>query len=313
MNSIETVPAFCPICGKPPGRPHARGRDFEYQTTGEIEWSVKECEACEVLALSPRPSETELPRIYPANYYAYDFTGKKSIGYMVKALLDRRSAGAYLKYAASPGNVLDVGCGDGRLLQTFAELGVPAERLHGVELDARAVEAARAHGFRVEQKRFEDVDYPDGFFQVAVLQQVIEHVPDPRKMIEKLGRVMAPGGAVILETPNTASWDHGLFEKRYWGGYHIPRHFFLFNKRSLRRLVGECGLEVRAVRSLASPMFWIHSFHHAMAEKRFPAFLRRMFEPYPPRPFALALFTLVDTVGKLFGATSNMRLVAVKR
>ena len=104
-----------------------------------------------------------------------------------------------------------------------------------------------------------------------------------------------------------------LFEKRYWGGYHIPRHFFLFNKRSLRRLVEECGLEVRAIRSLASPMFWIHSFHHAMAEKRFPPSCAGMFEPYPPRPFALAMFTLVDTVGKLFGATSNMRLVAVKR
>ena len=60
MNSIDTVPALCPICGKPPSRSHARGRDFEYQTTGETEWTVKECEACEVLALSPRPSEAAL-------------------------------------------------------------------------------------------------------------------------------------------------------------------------------------------------------------------------------------------------------------
>ena len=112
LNSIDTVPAFCPICGRPPDRPHARGRDFEYATTGETEWTVKESEACEVLALSPRPSESELARIYPANYYAYDFIGKKSIGNMGKALLDRRSAGAYLKYAASSGNVLDVGCGE---------------------------------------------------------------------------------------------------------------------------------------------------------------------------------------------------------
>ncbi len=97
MNSIAAVLAFCPICGKPPDQPYARGRDFEYATTGETEWTVKECEACEVLALSPRPSEAELARIYPANYYAYDFTGKKSIGYMVKALLDRRSAGRALR------------------------------------------------------------------------------------------------------------------------------------------------------------------------------------------------------------------------
>jgi 2-polyprenyl-3-methyl-5-hydroxy-6-metoxy-1,4-benzoquinol methylase len=230
---------------------------------------------------------------------------------MVKALLDRRAAAAYLAYGR--GNVLDVGCGDGRLLRAFAGLGVAPDRLFGVELDARAVKAGRAQGFQIEQKRFEDTDYPDGFFHLIVLQQVIEHVSDPRGMIEKLGRVLAPQGAVIVETPNIASWDHSLFRRRYWGGYHIPRHFFLFGKHSLRRLLEQCGFDVTAVQSLASPMFWIHSVHHAMAERRYPALLRRVFDPYPPNPVPLAFFTLLDVLGKAPGVTSNMRMVAVRR
>jgi 2-polyprenyl-3-methyl-5-hydroxy-6-metoxy-1,4-benzoquinol methylase len=311
MSAIATTSAKCPICGSEPSEPHARGRDFEYGTTGETEWAMKRCARCDVLALSPRPADSELNRIYPGNYYAYDFSNRRSIGYMVKALLDRRAAAAYLAYGR--GNVLDVGCGDGRLLRACAGLGVAPDRLFGVELDARAVEAGRAQGFQIEQKRFEDTEYQDGFFHLIVLQQVIEHVGDPRGMIEKLGRVLAPQGAVVLETPNIASWDHSLFRRRYWGGYHIPRHFFLFNKRSLRRLLEQCGFDVTAVQSLASPMFWIHSVHHAMAERRYPALLRRMFDPYPPNPVALAFFTLLDVLGKALGVTSNMRMVAVRR
>ncbi|HTD53144.1 MAG TPA: class I SAM-dependent methyltransferase [Thermoanaerobaculia bacterium] len=310
-DAIRTVPAVCPLCRSEPLEPHARGRDFEYGTTGETEWTVRCCGGCGILALSPRPSDEELARIYPESYYAYDFTSRRSIGYRVKELWDRRSVRAYRQYTA--GNVLDIGCGDGRLLKIFRRLGVSPDRLHGVELNDEAVRAARAHGFRVERKRFEQTAYPSEFFHLVVLQQVIEHVPDPGGMIGELARILAPGGAAVVETPNTASWDHALFRRRYWGGYHIPRHFFLFQKRTLRALLERSGFDVVRVQSLPSPMFWIHSFHHAMAEKGFPSFLRRLFEPYPPNPLPLALFTAADTFGRVLGITSNMRLVAVKR
>lgn len=312
MNVIATVSASCPLCGRSSETTHARGLDFEYGTTGEREWEFKSCEACEVLVLSPRPATSELRRIYPEDYYAYDFTRKRTIGYVAKELLDRLAARTYLSYAGAEGRILDVGCGDGRLLRIFKDLGAAPERLYGIELDDRAVNRAREQGLQVERVRFEEAEYPEGFFRLAVLQQVIEHVTDPRAMIEKLARVLVSGGAAIFETPNTASWDHWLFPRRYWGGYHIPRHFFLFNKRSLPRLLRACGFQVRQVRSLASPMFWIHSFHHVTVEKGFPRFVRWLFDQYPPRGVALALFTVLDTIGKAFGITSNMRVVAVK-
>lgn len=312
-EDVATVPSACPICGQVPEEPHARGRDFEYGSTGDREWSFLRCRPCGVLVLSPRPADSELARIYPKTYYAYDFTSKKTLGYTVKTLLDRRAARTYLKYAKGRGNILDVGCGDGRLLRVFAGRGVAPDRLYGIDLSETAVAAAKSHGLQVECQRLEEVEYAPNFFALAVLQQVIEHVSDPRAMIAKLHRILAPGGAAILETPNTVSWDHWLFQARHWGGYHIPRHFFLFDKTSLTRLLQACGFDVVEVRSLASPMFWIYSLHNRMGEKRFPRFLRKLVDPFPPKPPALLLFTLLDTFGKLLGVTSNMRLVAVKR
>lgn len=313
MTSLRTVPALCPRCGREPSEEYARGPDFEYATSGDFEWTFRRCPTCEIVCLSPRPADEEIPKIYPGNYYAYDFTDTPTIGYRAKTLLDRLSARSYQRAGAPDGNILDVGCGDGRLLQIFADRGVPADRLYGMELDARAVERARSRGFHVEQARFEEVPYPAGSFGLIVLQQVIEHVPDPRSVIAKLRELLRPGGAAVLETPNIASWDHSLFRRRHWGGYHIPRHFYLFNHRSLPALLREMGFQVPKVVSLASPNFWIQSVHHASVEARLPAFWTRLFTPHPPRFLPLALFSTVDAFGKLLGTTSNMRVIAVKR
>jgi SAM-dependent methyltransferase len=311
MTSVGTVIAHCPICGREPSLEHARGPDFEYASTGDTEWTFRRCTTCDVVSLSPRPDESALSVIYPSNYYAYDFDATPSIGYRVKEWLDRRSAGSYLAAAPRDGNVLDIGCGDGRLLRILHARGVARDRLYGVELDARAVEAARGHGFRVSLGRFEDADLPEGTFALIVLQQVIEHVPDPRRMVERVRALLAAGGAVVIETPNTRSWDHRLFSKRYWGGYHIPRHFHLFNDRSLPALLRSAGLCVTRVDSLASPNFWIQSLHHRAAESGGPGWVRFL-RPHPPRFLPLAVFSAVDAVGKLFRLTSNMRVVAIR-
>jgi SAM-dependent methyltransferase len=312
--SLETVEAACPLCGRRPTELHASGPDYDYATSGDTVWTFRRCAACGIVSLDPRPKETELPRIYPGNYYAYDFTENPSLGHRVKTLLDRRAVRAYLRHVrGGPGNVLDVGCGDGRLLRIFGECGIPPEKLYGMELDQQAVDRARARGLQVVRGRFEDVAYADGFFSLAVLQQVIEHVPDPRGFVRRLHRVLAPGGAAVVETPNVASWDHAVFRKSYWGGYHIPRHFFLFDRPSLSRLLDEEGFDVVEARCLPSPMFWIQSVSHAMAEHGAPGLLRRVFDPYRPLLPALALFTVLDVLGAPFGVTSNMRVVGIRR
>jgi 2-polyprenyl-3-methyl-5-hydroxy-6-metoxy-1,4-benzoquinol methylase len=311
---IETVDGICPLCRQRPTEAHAQGPDFDYGISGDRIWTLRRCSGCRVILLDPRPSESELQRIYPKDYYAYEFTEKQTIGHRVKTLLDRRAVRSYLRHPrVHPGNILDVGCGDGRLLRLFGDCGIPARNLYGMELNERAVLRARQQGLQVELGRFEDVTYGPEFFSLAVLQQVIEHVPDPRTFLRRLHRVLAPGGAAVIETPNIASWDHALFRRRYWGGYHIPRHFCLFDSASLARLMEEEGFEVVEARCLLSPMFWIQSVFHAMTEHGFPRVLRKIFDPYHPSVLALFTFAALDLCGKPFGFTSNIRVVGIRR
>jgi 2-polyprenyl-3-methyl-5-hydroxy-6-metoxy-1,4-benzoquinol methylase len=311
--TLGTHAAACPICAQAPEESHASGPDFEYDTTPGVEWSYLRCSRCDVIMISPCPDEAALGTLYPPNYYAYDFSTKKSLGFRVKELLDRRSVRAYLDVALPGRPILDVGCGDGRLLRMFASQGMEPAQLHGMELDPRAVERARAQGLNVKLGRFEDLDYAPRSFGLVVMQQVIEHVIDPRDVLARVHEVLAPGGAVVLETPNTASWDHGLFSRRYWGGYHIPRHLFLFNPKSLSRLLDETGFRVERVRHLASPSFWIQSVHHLLADRGAPSGLVDFFGTQPSNPVTLAAFSALDGFGKLFGITSNMRVIGVRQ
>jgi 2-polyprenyl-3-methyl-5-hydroxy-6-metoxy-1,4-benzoquinol methylase len=311
--SLGTHAAVCPICSEAPDEPHAAGPDFEYDTTPGVEWSFVRCSRCDVILLSPCPDESSLGTLYPSNYYAYDFSTKQSLGFRVKALLDQRSVRAYLDVAVPGLPILDVGCGDGRLLTMFAAQGVARERLYGMELDPRAVEQARGKGLNVSLGRFEDVDYAPRSFGLVVMQQVIEHVINPRDVLTRVHDLLAPGGAVVLETPNAASWDHWLFSRRYWGGYHIPRHLVLFNAKSLSRLLDTLGFRVERVRHLASPAFWIQSIHHLLADRGAPKGLVNFFGTQPPNPLTLGAFTALDGVGKLFGITSNMRIIGVRQ
>ena len=135
---------------------------------------------------------------------------------------------------------------------------------------------------------------------------------DPSACLSALSSSLVDGGALVLETPNTRGLDARIFGGRHWGGYHTPRHLFLFNPAALARLGERAGLNLESVRALPSPNFWIQSVHHAASERagRIPRYISELFQPHPPAPLPLALFTAVDLVARAaLGSTSNMRLI----
>jgi hypothetical protein len=142
---------------------------------------------------------------------------------------------------------------------------------------------------------------------VFVLNQVIEHLPAPGPFISRLAAALRPGGYLILETSNARGLDARLFRRRYWGGYHVPRHMVLFEDGNLRRLVERCGLQVVEQHHLASPAFWVQSLHHLLIESRAPALASLCTLRNVP---LVAAFALRDIVAARISVTSNQRLVA---
>jgi len=118
--------------------------------------------------------------------------------------------------ATRPGaRLLDLGCGGGALAPH-----VPAGyEHHGVDLNAAALAQAQARGVRVLQADVTAVGLPDGFADVVVAGELLEHVPGPERVVAEAVRLLRPGGTVVFDTIADTLWARISL---VWIGERLP-------------------------------------------------------------------------------------------
>lgn len=100
-------------------------------------------------------------------------------------------------------HALDVGCGAGLLAEPLARMGA---KVTGVDAAPENIAAARTHaagqGLSIQYHAGELADLPPATFDLVTSMEVVEHVTDPAAFIGELAARLAPGGLMILSTPN---------------------------------------------------------------------------------------------------------------
>ena len=140
------------------------------------------------------------------------------------------------------GALLDVGCSTGLFLNEMRRYG--QWKLAGIEIDARAAAyAANRFDLDVYNGQIGQAPWPAQSFDVVTLWDVLEHLPDPGSALRHLGALMAEGGLLIVSVPNLDSVDAARFG-RHWTGLDVPRHFSVFRKRDIIRLMEGTGYRV---------------------------------------------------------------------
>lgn len=129
----------------------------------------------------------------------------KSIPYMEQLKKHDLSVfGKYLgkirRYVPKGYKILDVGCGVGQVSNFLQDKGY---KMTGVDLSSLLIKEAK----KVKKAKFEVMDatelkFEDNSFDAAISAETIEHVPNPRKMIKEMIRVVRPRGYIILRYPN---------------------------------------------------------------------------------------------------------------
>ncbi len=145
--------------------------------------------------------------------------------------------------------ILDVGCGNGLFTVPLAE----NHHLCGIDFSEGMIEYAFANGLDAKQGSAEELPYEDDSFDAVLSIEMIQCVPNFKKAIEEMARVLKPGGKLVLQTLNRRSWlrrFHSLFEKNY-------RELHMFRSEELRELAEGAGLGVRSVvyNSYPVPLF----------------------------------------------------------
>lgn len=149
------------------------------------------------------------------------------------------------------GNLLDMGCGEGALLDRLRDRFSGSWRLTGFEVSQVRADFARQRGHEVVVAADGEVPLETGAFDVVVSSHVIEHVPDDRAYAGQLARLARPGGHVYVETPLrlAGGW---YFRRNPEAGWVLdPTH--LREYRSKDEAVGRitsAGLDIVAVQAL---------------------------------------------------------------
>jgi SAM-dependent methyltransferase len=307
---LALVPVRCCVCDADDADPVAVGEDFEYRTSPDLFLAVR-CRRCGLVYLNPRPDNCELDRIYPPDYHAFNFSeGEFGFVYKVRRRLEARRLLSCCRSLDADARILDIGCGDGFHLDVLREYGLPGWRLEGIDPSERAVEAAGKRGLKVRRGLVQEIDLSPDPYDLALMIATIEHVDDPPAVLTAVGRLLKPGGRVVVVTDNADSPDAGLFRGRHWGGYHFPRHWNLFTASTLRELALNSGFEVESLSYVASPVNWVYSIRNRMVDRGSPRWLIDQFSLRTP--VSLAFFTLVDSVLCWMGKGCLLRAVLRK-
>jgi SAM-dependent methyltransferase len=188
------------------------------------------CRACGVATTDPWPSQVELEAAYGGWYRpgAGRFSGLgDAVLRRSRAALARR-----LDRIAPPGRVLDVGAGDGALLDALRRRGREAAGLE------------RASSRRDVSES--DVSEIEGQWAVVVFWHSLEHLPEPATALEHAAALLAPGGVIVIAVPNSDSVQARAFGDR-WLALDLPRHLVHLTDTALLRRLRELGLRTMRV------------------------------------------------------------------
>ena len=125
----------------------------------------------------------------------------------------------------------------------------------GIELNEQAAVYARDRmGLNIITGNFLGADLPSHYFDVITLWDVLEHLPDPLPVLQKLSKIIRPGGLLVLNLPNPESWEARRFGP-LWIGWDLPRHLNLFPLPLLSSLLEKVGFNHPTIKSLTGNFF----------------------------------------------------------
>jgi 2-polyprenyl-3-methyl-5-hydroxy-6-metoxy-1,4-benzoquinol methylase len=135
---------------------------------------------------------------------------------------------------------MDIGCAFGGFLRAAREQGW--EHPEGIEVAPQAV-LYTSRFFPVVTDIAEVGPHKKGMFDVIRLNQVIEHVPDPKTLVCSVHEFLRPGGLFVVKTPNYDSLSVAMCGSKW---LHImgDNHIYLFTPKTLGRLLEDAGFRV---------------------------------------------------------------------
>lgn len=240
---LERVP--CPLCNHNDNEPY--GFETPSAFDGNLRLGLNRCRNCSMQYISPRLNKDGLNWLYNTAYMTNTVSGPHSTDPEVADNEYKAFHGYVTQKLPDGGRLIDVGCGSGRFLEMFK--AQPTICVEGIEYSQYVAELAVKAGLDVVNGDFDEWEYEPGSFDCVTLLYVLEHVPQPRKVLEKVYSILKPGGYMMIAVPNyrylriVADNRIARALRKSGSPLHSEEHLQNFGPSTLKRLVTSCGFD----------------------------------------------------------------------
>lgn len=253
----------CEFCGKQDFKFLFYGTDKLHNIPGNFK--VVKCKNCGLIFINPQPSFKELEKYYPyEKYYSlkkirlreddknvrlklflFKLFYTKNKNYLLRAIFSPLKVFVRQTKIFSEAKFLDIGCGAGQFLYEMKQLGI--KNVYGVEPGDFNEKQAKKEGLKIKKSDLINANYPEKFFDIITINQVLEHVNNPLETIREIFRILKKGGIFIIGVPNTNSWNYKLFKKN-WANLDVPRHLFNYSDILLKSYLQKNGFKILKIK-----------------------------------------------------------------
>ena len=202
---------------------------------GDREISVLWCKNCDLGRLNPFPTIEELKQLYSRKpIYGLNYRNESHGGFPIR--VKRLS-----ELISQRGRLLDIGSGLGYFLKIAQDDGWEVE---GVEPRSEAVKYCYENfGIKAHEGFLENFESKPGIYDVITLWDVLEHVSDHIRFIERSIDLLAPGGILVLAIPNASGWPARMFKGRW--RYVMPAHLHYFKMPYITHMLSDKNMYVK--------------------------------------------------------------------
>ena len=243
---VTLQPTVCAICGSPDNCDEVYPANFSMEAFNpkifsarrlpdRIHYRLVRCRACGLLRSDPVADAEALSRLYARSAQTYD----RELDNL------KHTYGRYLawleRYGGRKGALLEIGCGNGFVLEEALAQGYA--EAWGVEPSAQAVEkAAPALRGRIVCDVFRPGLFPAGRFDAIAFFQVFDHLPDPNAALAEAWRILKPGGLALALNHNTAAFSARLLGER--SPIVDIEHTYLYDPATMAKIFEKHGFQV---------------------------------------------------------------------
>jgi 2-polyprenyl-3-methyl-5-hydroxy-6-metoxy-1,4-benzoquinol methylase len=240
-NNIEFVP--CNLCGANiyqivyEGIPDEKGSPIDkYKSSGNkiSQDRIVKCEKCNLVYVNPRLKPGVIVKgysegsdeVFVSQVNGREITFNKSLNFIEKF--------------SKPGKILDIGTAGGSFLYVAKKRGW---EVYGIEPNKWLCNWGKEnYGIDIKPGTIFDYKYPNDFFDVVTLWDVLEHVPDPKKVLDECNRILRSGGLLVVNYPDIDSLVARIMKKKWV--FLLSVHLFYFTPDTISKILSKTEFKI---------------------------------------------------------------------